>query len=185
VNKKDLLCLNSKRNKMSTDKTHWKKFFNYDYLGAYSLDDVDGDLIVTIDRAVVEKVIGQNGKKEDCLVCYFSDADKPMILNRTNCKIIEKIYKTPHVQDWKGKRVQLYSKMVAAFGSETDALRIREFEPKSVEQNELGAVKAEALKLYKSYNGTDKNDILAAINKAKSDNTDSVEFYKSQIKLMK
>lgn len=160
---------------------HWKKFFNYDYLGAYSLEDVEGDLIVTIKSLGVEKVIGANGKKEDCLVCHFTDADKPMILNRTNCKIIEKLYKSPNIEDWKGKRIQLYSKMVSAFGSETDALRIREFVPKSPEEDKLAAVKKRAAEIFKAYAGANKDEILDTINKAKSGGLDSIEFYEQQI----
>ena len=167
-----------------SEKTHWKKFFNYDYLGAYSLDDVDGDLVVTIKSLAVEKVIGQNGKKEECLVCHFADADKPMILNRTNCKVIEKLYKSPHIQDWVGKRIQLYAKQVSAFGTETDALRVREFIPKSPEQDELLKARSRASAVYLKYTGEDKEDILDTINKAKAGSLDSVEFYESMIKRM-
>lgn len=112
-----------------SEKTHWKKFFNYDYLGAYSIED-SKDLIVTIKEVKKEKVKGQGGKEEECLVCYFTDSDKPMILNRTNCGIIEKVYNTPNVEDWPGKKIQLYSETVKAFGELTDALRIRDFVPK-------------------------------------------------------
>jgi len=163
---------------------HWKKFFKYDYLGAYSLDDVEGDMIVTIKSLGVEKVIGANGKTEDCPVCYFTDADKPMILNRTNCHIIEKIYKTPNVEDWKGKRIQLYAKMVSAFGSETDALRIREFIPKSPDEELLTKIRKRAADLYLAYNGEEKSDILETIYKAKEAGIDTVEFYEQQIQRM-
>lgn len=108
-------------------KTHWKKNYNYDYLGAYSLADMGEDVILTIKETKKEKVIGTSGKKEDCFVVYFKESDKPMILNRTNAKTIEKVYKTPFVEDWVGKRVQLYSAKVNAFGETTDALRIRDF----------------------------------------------------------
>lgn len=110
-------------------KTHWKKNYNYDYLGAYSLADMGEDVILTIKQTKKEKVIGSSGKKEDCFVVYFVESDKPMILNRTNAKTIEKVYKTPFVEEWIGKRVQLYSAKVNAFGETTDALRIRDFMP--------------------------------------------------------
>ena len=45
--------------------THWKKLTNPDYLGAYSIED-GKDLILTIAYVRQEKVIGTDGKKEDC-----------------------------------------------------------------------------------------------------------------------
>lgn len=115
-------------------KTHWKKNFNYDYLGSYSLPE-GRELVVTIKETKREMVMGQKGKKEECFVCYFTDSEKPMILNRTNCKIIEKIYHTPFIEDWKGKKIQLYSTQVNAFGDITEALRIRDFVPQVKEDN--------------------------------------------------
>jgi hypothetical protein len=116
------------------EKTHWKKNFNYDYMGAYSLPD-GKDVVVTIKELKKEKVKGAKGKKEDCVVCYFIDSDKPMILNKTNCRTIEKLYGTPFVEDWGGKKIQLYSAKVDAFGDVTDALRVRDFKPTTTEDN--------------------------------------------------
>lgn len=113
---------------MSETKTHWKKFFNYDYMGAYSLPE-GKDVVVTIKELKKEIVTGQAGKKEECFVCYFSDSDKPMILNRTNCRTIEKLYGSPFTEDWRGKKIQLYVATVKAFGDITDALRVRDFKP--------------------------------------------------------
>ena len=111
------------------DKTHWKKEFNYEYMGSYSLPD-GKDIVLTIKETKREQVIGQNGKKEDCFVCYFNESDKPMILNRTNCKTITKIHNTPYIEDWKGLQVQLGVDKVNAFGESVDALRIRNIKPK-------------------------------------------------------
>jgi hypothetical protein len=124
-------------------KTHWKKNFNYDYMGSYSLP-IGQELVVTIKETKKEKVVGQSGKKEECFVCYFTDSDKPMILNRTNCKIISKIYNTPFIEEWRGKKIQLYSAQVNAFGETTDALRVRDFIPVTKVDN------TEALILIKS-----------------------------------
>lgn len=110
------------------EKTHWKKEFNYDYMGSYSLPD-GKDIILTIKETKKEKVTGPGGKKEDCFVCYFVESDKPMILNRTNCKTIEKIYKSPFIEDWPGLRVQLGIDTVSAFGESVEALRIRNVKP--------------------------------------------------------
>ncbi len=109
-------------------KTHWKKNFNYEYMGSYSLPD-GKDVTMTIVKTATEKVTGANGKKEDCFVCYFKEAEKPMILNRTNAKTISKIYGTPYVEDWIGKRVTIGIDIVNAFGEQTEALRIRMVKP--------------------------------------------------------
>jgi hypothetical protein len=102
---------------------------NYDYLGAYSLPD-GGDMDVTIINTESSKVKNaQSPNGEECFIVYFKEADKPMILNATNCKTIQTLY-SPFIEDWIGKRVTLYSKMVKAFGTKTDALRIRDFAPK-------------------------------------------------------
>jgi hypothetical protein len=119
---------------MEKGKTHWKKNFNYDYMGAYSLPD-GKDVVVTIKQTKKEMVKGAKGKKEECFVCYFTDSDKPMILNRTNCKTIEKIYGTPYIEEWSGKKIQLYVASVDAFGDTTDALRVRDFVPLDKEDN--------------------------------------------------
>ena len=109
-------------------KTHWKKLTNPDYLGAYALDD-GKDVILTISYVREEKVTGSDGKKDDCVVCHFSERVKPMILNSTNMKIITKLFGTPYIEDWSGRRIQIGIEKVKAFGDVVDALRVRKFIP--------------------------------------------------------
>lgn len=100
-------------------------------MGSYSLPD-GNDLIVTIRTTTTEQVINLSGKKDDCLVIYFAESDKPMILNRTNARTIEKLTGSPYLEDWIGARIQLYvQRDVKAFGTTTDAIRIRDFHPKT------------------------------------------------------
>jgi len=127
---------------------HWKKQFNYDYLGSYSLDG-KREMVVSIKGVGSAKVTGQNGRKEDCFVVYYNEMDKPMILNRTNAKAIEKVAGSGLVEDWVGVRVTLYvEKGVKAFGDVVDALRIRDKKPsqskmtKEVETAMLDAIKS-------------------------------------------
>lgn len=86
--------------------THWKKLTNPNYLGAYSIENGQ-DLILTIKYVQEEKVICPDGKKDDCVVCHFSENVKPMILNATNMKTITKLYKTPYIEEWTGKKIQI------------------------------------------------------------------------------
>ncbi|MBQ4187423.1 MAG: hypothetical protein II642_06035 [Firmicutes bacterium] len=117
-----------------TTHTHWKKLTNPDYLGAYSIDDGQ-DLILTIRKVVQESVTGSDGKKEECIVCYFAEDVKPMILNVTNCKAITKLTGTPFIEEWAGHKIQVGVERVKAFGDVVDALRVRKFKPKEAAQS--------------------------------------------------
>ena len=109
-------------------KTHWKKFVNPNYLGAYSLNPGQ-ELILTIKTVVREIVTGDKGKKEECTVIHRVEKEKPMILNRLNAKTISNIHLSPYIEDWAGKKVQIFATLVDAFGEKVEALRIRPFEP--------------------------------------------------------
>ena len=108
--------------------THWKKLINPDYLGAYSLDPGQ-DMVLTIRQVKKEMVTGADGTKEECIVCYWQEAQKPMILNVTNCKMISKLLKTPYIEHWAGHRIQIGAEMVSAFGEKVEALRVRKALP--------------------------------------------------------
>lgn len=109
--------------------THWKRLTNPDYLGAYALDP-DQDLVVTIKSVTNELVASPDGKKETCSVMRFVEDVKPMVLNATNSKTITKLFKTPYIEEWAGRKIQLYvQKGVKAFGDVVDALRVRPFLP--------------------------------------------------------
>jgi hypothetical protein len=109
-------------------KTHWKKLFNPNYLGAYSLDPGQ-ELTLTIREVKTEKVKNADGKEEDCMVCYWAENEKPMILNKTNAKATAKATGSNFIEDWAGKRVCVYAAPVKAFGDMVEALRIREKTP--------------------------------------------------------
>lgn len=108
--------------------THWKALANYDYLGAYSLKNGE-DKIVTIKEIKQELVTGNGGRKDNCIVAYFTDADKPMILNKTNCKTIQKIYGTPLIEEWVGKKIVLFASTTSLAGETVECLRIRPYPP--------------------------------------------------------
>ena len=108
---------------MEPNLTHWKKLTNPDYLGAYAFDP--GEIkIVTISNVGVEMVQNQTGSKEECIVAHFSEDVKPLILNKTNCKTIQKLYNTAYIEEWVGKKIQLNVKKVSAFGDVVDAVRV-------------------------------------------------------------
>lgn len=116
-------------------KTHWKKLMNPDYIGAYALEPGE-ERKVRIKKVVREMVTGQNGKKEECTVAHL-EGEKPFILNRTNCKIISKMYDSPYIEEWSGKSIIIYAAKVNAFGEEVEALRIRQRKPEPEKLPEL------------------------------------------------
>lgn len=114
---------------MSNTLTHWKKLTNPDYLGAYALEPGQ-DLIVTIKTVANEVVTGTDGKKETCSVMHFVENVKPLVLNATNSKAITKLLKTPYIEQWSGRKIQLYVETgIKAFGDIVDAIRVRPFLP--------------------------------------------------------
>lgn len=114
---------------MAEKLTHWKKLTNPDYLGAYALEP-DQDLVVTIKSVANELVASADGKKETCMVMRFVENVKPMVLNATNSKTITKLFKTPYIEQWAGRKIQLFIQTgVKAFGDTVDALRVRPFLP--------------------------------------------------------
>lgn len=116
-----------------SDKTHWKRLVNPDYIGAYALP-VDADLTVTIDFVKRETVKMAGGKKEECTVAHLV-GQKPFILNATNSKSIHRLY-GPYIEDWSGKKITLYAS-TTKFGTEiVECLRVRP----SVEQPALQAI---------------------------------------------
>ncbi len=112
---------------MSETLTHWKKLTNPDYLGAYALEPGQ-ELIVTIKNVANEVVTGTDGKKETCSVMHFVENVKPLVLNATNSKTIAKLLKTPYIEEWRGRKIQLYVQNgIKAFGDVVDAIRVRDF----------------------------------------------------------
>ena len=121
--------------KGSKTMTHWKLLTNPEYLGAYALEG-DKKIIATIKKVGREMVTGPDGKKEECIVAHFVEDVKPMILNVTNCKVITKIYKTPYIEEWGGRKIEIRKENVRAFGDIVEALRITPTIPKVTVKDE-------------------------------------------------
>lgn len=158
------------------EKTHWKNFHDYKYLGAYSIDGED--LTLTIRSTKEEMVKGQSGREEPCFVCYFEEQEKGMILNKTNAKMIQTVHGTPYVEEWVGKQIVLGTEKVSAFGETADALRIRAYKPKvqidpteAIARIESCLDMDELKKTFKSLTATEQtnNQIINAKNKMKNE----------------
>lgn len=167
-------------------KTNWKTFFDYQFLGSHDLEDVKSKPIFTIHQLKTEKVKDTTGKEEVVLVCYFAEKNvKPMILNKTNCKTIEKLYNSPHVEDWLGKRIQLQVKRLKAFGEMTNALRVCDFIPKSEAEVGISELRKQVRSLLQGYKGEDIDKVKETLNDTKGAGKDDEKFYSDMIDHLK
>lgn len=66
----------------------------------------------------------RNGGDESKPVLYFSDAKKGLVLNKTNSDRIAHSY-TWETDSWKGRKIDLYTATVDAFGEEVEAVRVK------------------------------------------------------------
>ena len=113
---------------MASQKHHWKEALPGEYLGAYSLNGQD--MVVTIQTAAKEIITGANGKKEECLVLHFKEQIMDMVCNRTNAKTITKVLGTPFLEDWGGKKIQLYPTTTRFGGEIVECIRVRDKAPR-------------------------------------------------------
>lgn len=141
-------------------KTHWRKYLTTEYLGGFDLDDGQGghkEIEAKIQDVKKDITTDPTGKREEVLTLHFEDGVKPMILNVTNAKTLEKLFRSQYIEDWKGHTIIIGTKKVKAFGEVYDALRIRNRLPESKETAGLcadcknpikgaGAVTAEQVK---------------------------------------
>lgn len=108
-------------------KTHIDKLRNPNYLGGWDLLDENGktiDKIVTIKEIKNESVFNQKDQSEQQVITLFFNECKPIILNATNRKTLKKVTETEYIEDMIGKKIQLTTKKIKAFGEIHDAIRI-------------------------------------------------------------
>lgn len=116
---------------MDKKRTHWKKLTDTEYFGAYEIMSAGKDIVLTIKNVTEEMIVCSDGKKEKRVVATFFEEYKPMILNVTNLKTIEKDLKYgPFIEEWTGRQIQVYTTKIKAFGSIVDTFRIRPTVPK-------------------------------------------------------
>jgi len=88
-------------------------------------EDLSDDVEVVIDRVDMEDFEDPQTKKQSKKpVCYFLNARKGLILNKTNAHLIGKLY-GEETDDWKGKTVTLTVVDVEAFGDIVSAIRVK------------------------------------------------------------
>jgi len=116
-------------------KTHIDKLRNPNYLGGWDLMDAEGktiDKIVTIKEIKNESVFNQKTQIEEQVITLIFEECKPIILNSTNRKTLKKVTGTEYIEDMIGKKIQLTTKRIKAFGEFHDAIRIATSKPSDV-----------------------------------------------------
>ena len=141
-------------------KTHWREIKQTNYLGSHDLNDGSGgfqEITATIKQAKKQKVKDITGDESTELVLTFADGLKPMILNVTNSRTLEKLFKSSYIEDWAGKKIIIGTEKVKAYGEMHDGLRIRNRLPVSTQSAgkcadckgdiiAVGMIKAEQIK---------------------------------------
>lgn len=109
---------------------HWKRSFPSEYFGHQHMPANGDDLVVAIKDAKMERVQGQRGSEEKLIVYITADPEK-WILNKTNGKLIEKALGTGLLDEWVGKKIQLYVTKTSSPEGMVDCVRVRDFAPKA------------------------------------------------------
>lgn len=114
-------------------KQHWKTLSDSKYFGCYCFDDSGKDIILTIDRVTKETVKDDKGKDGECIILYWVEKDqKSMICNKTNAKMITQVLGSPFIEDWHGKKIQLYPDRNVRMGRDiVEGVRVRPNAPKT------------------------------------------------------
>jgi len=77
---------------------------------------------LTIKSIAQEEIV--NGDRRDTkFVIHFTETKKGLVLNKTNAKIIGKLY-TGETDNWMGNRISLTTESVRAFGETHNAIRV-------------------------------------------------------------
>lgn len=109
----------------------YQKTLNKTYLGHWDVPE-DGDLVVTIDHFEKNELKSSpTAAAEKKHICYFKDA-KPMVVNKTNLKLLAEALQSDKFEDWEGETVALWAAPVPQADS-GKGLRFRPYRPK-VEQ---------------------------------------------------
>lgn len=117
---------------MAENYTHWRTLTDLDHLRAECFAPKEKK-VLTIKDVKREKLTASNGQVEEKPVAYFEENILPMVLNVTNCKMIEKLYGTGNVYDWKGKKIQVFATKTKVAGEMVPCLRIEDIIPTSNE----------------------------------------------------
>ena len=92
-------------------------------------EDVGEDgTIVTVGSVTRVNVAMQGDAPEYRWTMQFDEFDKPMVLNSTNIKLAEKIFRSDDTDDWIGKKLICYNDPNITFGKDiVGGIRLKEY----------------------------------------------------------
>lgn len=111
---------------------HWRNYTDLNYLRAEVFAPGEKK-VLTIKDVKMEKIKGEGGKEDTKPVLYFKEEVLPMVVNSTNSKTIESLYKTGYMDEWVGKKIQVIATKTKVAGEYVPCLRIERLIPTSNE----------------------------------------------------
>jgi len=125
---------------VSGQKTHWKKLQNKDYLGEYDFAPGE-EKTVTITAIDTAEVMGDGGLRSQKPIMRFREPVKPLIVNTTNFKTMQRLFLSKYIEDWTGKRVILYGDPDVRFGKEVvGGVRVKKELPAATVCSDCGQI---------------------------------------------
>lgn len=114
-------------------KTHWKKVVSDpNFIGEGDFQDGEEKVLTIGSVNASETVTTSEGKSKKAVVHWKEAGVKPMILNVSRSKSIEKVAGSGYFEDWPGVSIQLYIEHgIKAFGEVVSAVRVRPFKPRA------------------------------------------------------
>lgn len=116
-------------------KHHWKKTVSDpNFIGEGDFQEGE-EKVATIKTVKVQEAVATAEGKSKKDVLYFQEPLKPMIMNVSRGKSIEKVAGSGFYEDWPGVQIQLYIEHgIKAFGEVVSAVRVRPFKPRIQQQ---------------------------------------------------
>ena len=103
-------------------ESHWRRVMNTEYLNG---DEIKEE-IVTIEKWENRNFYSpKSKKKEDHVVLFFKEIDKPMILTNRKAKTISSVLKTPFMEEWSGKTITIFPREEKHFGEIFKVINIK------------------------------------------------------------
>jgi hypothetical protein len=99
----------------------YRAMFDRDYIGAW---DLPGDVVVTISAVEAGTIKGDKGRTSRKPIIRFKGKEKALLGNKTNCKIIARLYGTD-TDKWIGKDITLFPTTTEMGGETVDCIRVR------------------------------------------------------------
>ena len=105
---------------MSDKKTHWRSIDKSDHFGAVDLDELGGKFTATIIKVELKEDTVA-GKKSVYRIATFKENIKPLCVNTTNGKVLERAIGSKWIEDWHdiNIEVEMYVKTGIRFGRDT------------------------------------------------------------------